>query len=372
MTGLLPFLVLLLGTCVWALLPFVPAVRELLRPTDAVPLGMVGRDSGDITYFATGFRAFLERHPILSSGSDPANVTGTLADGAPYARVATPGLWTQLPRGEHEEITAVVVLDGRMAVPPSQVFAAEVYARQPMLGGVGTTYRAVLCDDVCHLLSRSVVLRWIHARRALCVGRGSTLYNRASSDDRITLSSDVRFDRLGAPIIEVAGDGSRPSPPTPTRTPYEPPSTMTRVLGEGAAVPFYRVEGDFVLPEATVLRGNVVVRGTAVVQRGARLEGSLKAHRDVRVEAGGEVTDALVSRRDVTVEEWGVVGGPLVAERDCALGRWSRVGDVGSPTTIACRRLTLSAGCRVHGRVSTRGGGTTGVRRPAATAPASR
>jgi len=74
----------------------------------------------------------------------------------------------------------------------------------------------------------------------------------------------------------------------------------------------------------------------------------------------------------VTVEDWGVVGGPLVAERDCALGRWSRVGDVGSPTTIACRRLALSAGCRVHGRVSTRGGGTTGVRRPAATAPASR
>jgi glycine/D-amino acid oxidase-like deaminating enzyme len=53
------------------------------------------------------------------------------------------------------------------------------------------------------------------------------------------------------------------------------------------------------------------------------------------------------------------------AERDCTLGRWCRVGDAGALTTITARRVTLAAGCRVHGRVSTRAGGTTGVRRPA-------
>src|SRR5688500_16219464 len=206
MTDVVAFAVLLVVAAAWMLLPFVPAIRELVRPTDAVPLGMVGRDAGDITYFAQGFGQFVDRQPALAHATaahPPHPPLGALRDGSAYARVTSDDMWASLPRGSAREVTALVVVDAPLALPSGEVFAAEVYARAPARGGLGTTYRAVLADDVLHLPSRSVVLRWVHARGALYVGRDSTLHNRASSDDRITLSHDVRFERLGAPLIEV-------------------------------------------------------------------------------------------------------------------------------------------------------------------------
>lgn len=56
-----PFLLLLAATAAWVLLPLIPALRELLRPTDAEPLNAVGHDAGDLTVFADGFRDYLAR-----------------------------------------------------------------------------------------------------------------------------------------------------------------------------------------------------------------------------------------------------------------------------------------------------------------------
>jgi len=369
MNGAIVFGGMLLGTSVWVLLPFIPALRELLRPTDASPLQMVGRDSGDITHFARGFRLFLDRQPALRGGAADGgaeDALGRLEDGAPFARVATAAMWERVPRGPQHEITALVVLDSSLALPDGEVFAAEVYARRPMCGGAGTTYRAVLADDDCRLPGNSVVLRWIHANGPLDVGPDSALYNRASSDDRITMSHDVRFDRLGAPVIEVAAYGPRPvAEAAPERTTFVPAATAPSSGAQRAQHPvsmrpgeeYHWIDGDFELPAGTMLRGHVIVRGAATVRRGALLDGSLKTHHSVTIERGATVSGAVVSREDVAVGDEAVVGGPVIAEGDVVLCPWSTVGDVDGPTTVTCRTLTLTAGSRVHGRVATRDGG---------------
>jgi len=51
-----PFLLLLAATAGWILLPLLPAIRELVAPTDAEPLNAVGHDAGDLTVFADAWR----------------------------------------------------------------------------------------------------------------------------------------------------------------------------------------------------------------------------------------------------------------------------------------------------------------------------
>lgn len=334
------------ATAAWTLLPFVPALRELLRPTDAAPLTMVGRDSGDITHFADGFRAFLDRHPELLEPTRAAGDVGTLGDGSGFARVASADGWERLPRGARGEITALVVVDAPLALPDGEVFAAEVYARQPLRGGVGATYRALLADAECVLPEDSVATRWVHARGPLDVGGDSALHNRASSDTRITMAPGVRFDRLGAPLIEVAADGLAPER---ERAPA--------AAAEGAPDAYHWIDGDLALPAGAVLRGHVVVRGAATLGRDARIIGSLKAHGRVSLDVGAVVTAALVTRLDVRLGESSCVGGPVIAEGDVELLPWARVGCFGAPTTVTCRRLTMRPGARICGRVATREGG---------------
>ena len=54
---MLPFLALLGVTLAWLLLPMLPALRELMRPTDTAPLQVVDRSAGYVAYFARNFRS---------------------------------------------------------------------------------------------------------------------------------------------------------------------------------------------------------------------------------------------------------------------------------------------------------------------------
>jgi hypothetical protein len=363
MPSVVAFAVVLVVAAAWALLPFVPAIRELLRPTDATPLGMVGRDAGDITFFAHGFRQFVARQralaPVHAPGHAPEDAVGSLEDGSPFARVTSADAWARLPRGASQEVTALVVVDAPLSLPNDAVFATELYARVPARGGLGAMYRAVLADDVFHLATRSTVLRWIHAHGALYVGGHSRLHNRASSDERITLSRDVAFDRLGAPVIEVVCGEARPTPPPAVAANLERRAAALSAArrDEHPPAPTRRVDGDFEVAEDTVSDGDVIARGDVIVRRGATLRGSVKSHGDAVIEAGAVVTGAVVSRHDVRLGSGSYAGGPLIAEGDCVIGRWAQVGDVESPTSVTCRRLTLSPGARVHGRVAPREGG---------------
>jgi hypothetical protein len=70
---MLPFLALLGLTLLWLLLPLLPALRELARPTDVAPLKVVDRSSGYVAYFARNFRQYLDRQMAAKGSSPPSS-----------------------------------------------------------------------------------------------------------------------------------------------------------------------------------------------------------------------------------------------------------------------------------------------------------
>jgi hypothetical protein len=354
MSPLGAFLLLLSGTFAWFLLPLLPALRELLWPTDISPLRVVERDAGDLSFFARGFRNYLRRQLARLPTDAPDDLTGSLPDRTPFVR--GPVLAPDLEREAATEagLDRVLVLAAPATLAGNLSFPRELYATADFSGGERNMYRAVLGDARVALGPASAVLRWAHAAGDLVAGDGVTLSGRASSDRAIRLGSLVRFDRLAAPVILVGEVASGPATASTAATPYTPPPDRSRQIGD-----HLRVEGDLTIPPGASLDANLVVAGDVTLGAGARLGGSLKAHGAVVLGAGAEIAGAVVSRTTVRTGAAAIVGGPVVAEESVELGSATRVGDPAHPTSIASPHVLLGLGVQVCGLITATEGGTT-------------
>ena len=357
---LLPFFAVLAVTLAWFLLPLIPALRELLRPTDTAPLSVVERDAANLAFFAERFRLWITAQLAGLPGEIPeGDYYGRLPSGTGFVRVRDlPDVLTRGPRpdGAHDR---VIVTEAPVTLAGRETFLLEVYATAPWTGGPDTTLRALYGTGDVRLGPQSTVTRWIHADGILSVENDSLLFGRTSSGSAIRLGTGVRFERVGAPRIEVG---------------TAPPSTAspsTRVVPDAAPSPWIvpdrartvgnhlHVDGNTDLPPGVVHHGDLVVAGKLTIGAEARIHGSVKAHRGIQVGRGGVITGSLVSRTTIETAGKVTIGGPVIAEDEIILGEGTMVGQPSRETTVVAPLVTLGLGSVIFGQVSAGVSGTT-------------
>lgn len=349
----LPFLALLGVTLAWFMLPLIPALRELYRPTDTASLGVVDRSSGYVAYFARNFRSYLEKQiASLPAEAQAGDFLGKLPDGTQFIRVhkSADALLHETGATTHNSL---VVLDSPLTLPGNELFLMEVYARATLIGGPNAVYRAVYAERDLGLGEGSKVLRWAHAGGTLGVSGHSILRGRITSDKRVVLGHNVVFERIGAPVISVTRENEPPPPPPSSPKEYRLPDGSKRVGDH------MRVTGDLNIPEGVRFMSSLVVSGTLRIGMGTIVEGSVKAHRDVELGDEAQVRGAVVARRRVMIGAAAWVGGPVIAEERIRLGRDTVVGGPEMPATVSAPEVELASGATVYGQISAPMGGRT-------------
>lgn len=349
----LPFLGLLALALAWFLLPLLPALRELVRPTDVLPLKVVDRSSGYVAFFARNFRRYLERQVLgLPLEARAGDFFGHLPDGTPFLRVHQQS--DAIAREAREVLqNQLVVIDTPATLEGGETFLMELYARAPLTGGPGAVYRAVYAEQELVLGERSAVLRWAHANGRLTVGDHSTLHGRLSSDESICLGSGVELERVGAPVITV-GEPTDLPPDLPARLPLCPLPERASRIGN-----LVRIEGDFTVVEGTRIEGALVVAGELRLGVGAVVEGGVKAHGNLVMGAESQIRGAAVTRRALTLGPAAWIAGPAIAEERISVGRSALIGGPGIPATAAAPFIELASGATVYGQISAMGGART-------------
>lgn len=363
--NLLPFLALLTVTAAWTMLPLLPALGELLRPTDAEPLDAVGQDAGDLTVFADGFREYLGQQLAAPSSPAPdggagalvaADRTGTLADGTPFVQLADAAALATVARDDGA-IPSLVITTAPLTLAGGEAFLLECHARETLRGGADAVYRALLGERDLWLGARSKVLRWVHAVGELRVDRGSLLYGRASALGTLVMAPNVVFQRVRAARV-VAGDVHRDLPADPPQRPPLIQGTVRLPAGARRERGYTRIAGDLELPSGGTLVGSVVVTGRLIVGEGGRIGGNVKVHGDCHLHDDVVIDGALVSRRSVRLGHRCHVRGPVVAERAAEIGAGSSVGDAAHPASVSADVVELRPGAQVFGAVTARQRGT--------------
>lgn len=326
------------------LLPLVPALLELRRKSDALPLNVIQQHAGEIRHFANSFRAYIKQlQPTLQqcvvSGT---NASGAMPDGEEYVVLGRTDQPLLVALRQRDAIRPVVIAAGTdMVVPPKATFSKDIYAGARFRGGEKNNYRAILGEAEVHLGCSSCVTRWVHAVGEFTAGLGCRLYGRVSSDAVIRLHADCNFLRLNAPRIEI-GQVAGNVNPTPTN------ATLSTNLGTGPSRRFLH-DGDFEIHAGEVVRGNLVIRGKLHIRSGARVCGSVKSCDDMVVENGVSVEGSLISAQRMRIGPDCAVHGPVIAEHGLAIASGTRCGSPQNPTTVSAPRIEIEQGVVVFG-----------------------
>jgi predicted acyltransferase (DUF342 family) len=353
MTLALPFLGLLAVSLAWSLLPLLPGLREVLRPTDIAPLKVVDRASGQVAHFARNFRRYLEQQVAgLPAEAQAGDFFGRLPDGTAFLRVHKQSGAIER-EARHGLQSQLVVIDTQATLAGNETFLMELYARAPLTGGPNAVYRAVYAEHTLTLGDDSAVLRWAHAGGRLTVGDRCTVRGRLSSDDSVRLGGSVVVEQVGAPVISVGEPADLP-PDLPSALPLCPLPPGARAVGN-----FTRVEGDFTVAEGTRIAGHLVVAGRTRIGMGAIVEGSVKSHGHLVLAAEARIRGAAVTRATMTIGAAAWIEGPAIAEERLDIGRGAVIGSPEAPATASAPVIELAQGATVYGQISAMGGART-------------
>lgn len=343
MTPNIVFALLIGATLLWILLPFLPALFELLNPRDAAPLIAVGNDTGQLTYFASSFTELAVSEGLLAE-----SLPAKLRDGT---SVRTHSATSPLA-AQRTAVTDMLVLVDDSRLPDGLHLTTECLARTAFHGGANSNYRAVLGLGSVSLGPGTTVQRWVHASGTLVAETGTRLIGRATSDEQIDLESEVQFDRLDAPCVRVGRMDTTDIPvlPASAYAPFAPQDALQ--LGPG----YWRVSGDLTIPAGTSVPGSLIVLGNLIVAEGALVEGAVKARGTLQVRRGALLKGAIAARGVITIDDGARLLGPVISESEIVLGA-SIVGNAGRRTTITAPRVVLRHGATVYGAVMTARGG---------------
>lgn len=341
-----PFLVLLGATLLWFLLPLLPAIRELIWPTDARPLTVGDRSAGEVNFFARNFRQYFEKQMASLTAMPAADrPREAFPDGT---RLLSLNAVSEAGSGSEDRL---VVVEHQITLPGDETFLVELYARAAFTGGPRAVYRAIYAESELVLGESSRVLRWAHAVGTLSVSAHSVLQGRISSDRMVSLSGGVAFELIGAPVIAV---GLEHEPP-----PDPPALAKEFTLPEGsiAVGDHIRIEGDVRIPGGVRVTHSLVIAGSITIGLGTIVEGSIKAHRDVELADEAQVRGSVVARRRVMTGAAAWIGGPVIAEERIRLGRGAVVGGPNLPATVSAPEVELAQGATVYGQINAPKGG---------------
>jgi cytoskeletal protein CcmA (bactofilin family) len=329
---------LILLTSALLLLPLVPALAELHSKSDALPLNVIQQHTGEIRFFADGFRTYMKGlEPTLwdciSSGG---HATGTMPDGSEYLVLGRGEEALFLPFRERNEFKPVIIASGTDLLLPSETnFSKDIYSAGSVIGGTKNGYRAILAEKDIRLGRESSVMRWVHAVGEFSADPDCRLFGRVSSDTGIRLSAECSFLRLNAPYIAIGPDAEV----------AQDPSQAAREITT------YRLfhNGDFEIRAGEVFLGNLVVRGRLRIGAGARVRGSVKSEKELVLEPGAAIEGSLISASIMRIGPDCLIGGPVIAERTVLIRKGTHCGTLENPTTVSAPNIQVEEGAMVFG-----------------------
>jgi cytoskeletal protein CcmA (bactofilin family) len=328
--------------CALLTLPLIPAVIELLRPSDAEPLSVIQQHAGEIRYFADSFRAYIHHlAPDLEAcRASGAKATGFMPDGAEFLVLGRGEEALTLPLKQQDEFCPLVIASSTDLLLPSETtFSRDIYSRGNFIGGSRNHYRAILAEKDVHLAEASTVTRWTHAVGEFTADSACKLNGRISSDIAIHLRPDCSFLRLNAPRIEIGSLAeSAVLPNFPAAQPTGPGISHRRLH-----------DGDFEIASGQVFEGDLVVRGNLRIGSNARVCGSVKSDKELVLESGASITGSLISAGKMTVGPDCSIHGPIISERELHIAHGTHCGSAELPTTVSALKISTEEDVVVFG-----------------------
>lgn len=314
-------------------LPFVPAVREWLYPTDSGALPISAAYTSDIDHFASRLNA---------------DARARLGTGAPtgfedFDFVSHPVGAMDLRHAQKRMISSDIQSAEPLHCGPPLYVDGSIHA------GAESIFSALYATGSIALGAQSEIRDWGHADGVLVLNNNSVAMRRISAGTAVELGNETWFERVQAPVVHFgSGRGRRVS----SNSQDQEEAGYGELPDAVMQTPMLCiVRGNCTLPAKRIYKGSLVVTGFLIIGPGTTVVGDVKARDGISIAHGAQVLGAVTCEKRVYMFNDSAVSGPLVSETDILIGANSVIGHTDAPTTISARNIIVEDGVVAHGAI---------------------
>jgi len=317
-------------------LPFVPAFREWLRPSDVAALPISANYTSDIDHFAKRLHA---------------DVSAKLGLGEPtgyedFEYIADPGVDTA-SGVDWRQAKKRLISRGNLSSGQAIRSGQPVYVQGNLHAGAESAFPSLYATGDIDLGAQSTIDDWAHAEGAVRLGQGSVALRRVSAGNAIELGNEAWFERLHAPVLRF---GSRTSAVQPPAGAEQTPASYADLPGAIQQTPLlFLIRGDCALPPAHIYQGSLVVTGFLTIGAATTVIGDIKAREGVSIGHRAAVHGAVTCEKRVYAYRDSRAWGPVISESDILIGSCAVIGLPHALTTVSARNVIVEDGVVMHG-----------------------
>lgn len=320
-------------TCLVLLtLPFIPAFREWLYPTDLGALPVSANYTNDIDHFSRRLRA---------------DVAAKLGLGPPTGHEEFDFV-ADLPIGMDWR-KAGKRLISRESINSGQALRSlqPVFVDGSIRAGAGSAFSALYVTGDIDLGDGSEIGDWVHADGVVHLGKNSVGLRRISAGKAIELGTGAWFERLQAPLLRF---GTRVSTARPLQATQQTPASYADLPGAIRQSPsLYLIRGDCALPPGRIYQGSLVVTGFLTIGAATSVAGDIKAREGASIGPRAAVEGALTCEKRIYMFADSQVWGPIISESDVLIGASAVIGLADAQTTVSAANIIVEDGVRIYG-----------------------
>ena len=333
------------------LVPFIPGIMELFWPKDVSPQMINTNYVKDARYFEKSFVKFLNDslgdnkengvYDVTLSRNEKVEITGPL--------LVKSGL-----RTKH-----ILLVNGELKAGKDTVFDKEIYVRGIAVFGEGAKTRAVAGTGDIIFMGNTRITRWASTPGNIVVADGGFLGVRVTCDGELKIGRKCRFMYLfGNPILTM-----RRNPMEYSEAGFSAGAAETAGkekyddIGNSS---WFMSGGEMVMPPATKIDKDIIIKGNITIKSGCEIRGSIKAGGDIFIEHNSLVTGNIFSEGNVVIGQQCSVLGNIFCQNMLKISDRVVIGAAGSvKTAIGKKRVELGCGVVAHGYILCQGTGRT-------------
>ena len=326
------FIVYALGIFV-LVLPFFPAIREVMRPSDSKALKITDhilRDPRSGPDFIFWHFAQLVGADSLESMGEIAKVTDpTLLNDAVY--LVPEGPLAALPKNAGRVLAARSI-----ELKNKTNYMSKILSLRSVQTGEENAINEIHAREKLTIKARSKVMWWASAE-TMSLGDQLDLPGKIQATESIEVDSRISFHHLEAKVIRTKNftQSSNPLANTFVALPLKDKRNH------------YNENCDIRAGET--IEGDLIVRGNLIVHENARVEGSIKGHQQITLMPGASVTGNVVAHGNIECRGNNWIGGTVLGQKNVRFQNGTYVGSENQRITVSADTIQIEGAFQAHG-----------------------
>jgi len=329
------------------IIPFIPAIREIVKPKDLLPLSIDQDYVRDPRFFET--QLLEELHPVID-----AQTLGTASH--MYKNKVPIDVFQEIKASDKVEPDHVIIVQNNMNTANKKSFNQPVYVKGKTNVGENCSFEILMVEGDITIGSDFRLNRWMSSNSRIVVKENAMLGKKVNCSGVLQMNKGCRFINLYAmPIATYDVDFNLE---IDTSTAVVMPLDFTEQMTDVGDLNWYISKEVMTIPPYSMVNNDMVVKSDLVLRQGVVVNGNIKVYGKVTLEKEVRVFVELICNSDIEIGEYCYIRENLFTQSRIIVKSGARFGLPGQHKSIIGKKgISLDKNVLIYGNIVTAGEG---------------